>query len=103
DPPWLVGARGFEPPTPSSRTMCATRLRYAPTQLVSLLGRRALVQLPQRPTILAQENQPTCSTAATTTSGEKPRRARNDLALASAWRSRSSAWNSSGSGTLFGR
>jgi hypothetical protein len=26
----LVGARGFEPPTPWSRTMCATRLRYAP-------------------------------------------------------------------------
>ena len=28
---WLVGARGFEPPTPRSRTVCATRLRYAPT------------------------------------------------------------------------
>ena len=27
----MVGARGFEPPTPSSRTMCATRLRHAPT------------------------------------------------------------------------
>jgi hypothetical protein len=26
----LVGVRGFEPPTPSSRTMCATRLRYTP-------------------------------------------------------------------------
>ena len=26
----MVGARGFEPPTPSSRTTCATRLRYAP-------------------------------------------------------------------------
>lgn len=25
-----VGARGFEPPTPWSRTRCATRLRYAP-------------------------------------------------------------------------
>src|SRR5512136_956544 len=25
-----VGARGFEPPTPRSRTVCATRLRYAP-------------------------------------------------------------------------
>ncbi len=25
-----VGARGFEPPTPRSRTECATRLRYAP-------------------------------------------------------------------------
>ncbi len=29
----VVGARGFEPPTPSSRTRCATRLRYAPTGL----------------------------------------------------------------------
>ena len=27
----LVGARGFEPPTPASRTQCATGLRYAPT------------------------------------------------------------------------
>jgi len=26
----FVGARGFEPPTPRSRTECATRLRYAP-------------------------------------------------------------------------
>ena len=28
----LVGARGFEPPTPASRTQCATGLRYAPTE-----------------------------------------------------------------------
>jgi hypothetical protein len=28
----VVGARGFEPPTPWSRTRCATRLRYAPTE-----------------------------------------------------------------------
>ena len=27
----MVGVRGFEPPTPSSRTRCATRLRYTPT------------------------------------------------------------------------
>ena len=26
----LVGARGFEPPTPSSRTRCSTRLSHAP-------------------------------------------------------------------------
>src|SRR5450756_3134256 len=26
----MVGARGFEPPTPRSRTVCATMLRYAP-------------------------------------------------------------------------
>ena len=29
----FVGARGFEPPTPWSRTRCATRLRYAPSAL----------------------------------------------------------------------
>ena len=26
----VVGVRGFEPPTPSSRRKCATRLRYTP-------------------------------------------------------------------------
>src|SRR5690606_18625894 len=31
--PWMkmVGETGFEPATPSSRTRCATRLRYSPT------------------------------------------------------------------------
>ncbi len=28
--PLLVGARGFEPPTPTTPLWCATRLRYAP-------------------------------------------------------------------------
>ena len=28
----LVGARGFEPPTPCTPCRCATRLRYAPTR-----------------------------------------------------------------------
>ncbi len=27
----LVGAEGFEPPTPCSQSRCATRLRHAPT------------------------------------------------------------------------
>ncbi len=27
----MVGARGFEPPTPWSQTKCAAKLRYAPT------------------------------------------------------------------------
>ena len=27
---FMVGVRGFEPPTPSSRTKCATRLRHTP-------------------------------------------------------------------------
>ena len=26
----MVGARGFEPPTPDTPCQCATRLRYAP-------------------------------------------------------------------------
>lgn len=26
----MVGARGFEPPTPCSQSRCATRLRHAP-------------------------------------------------------------------------
>ena len=30
----LVGARGFEPPTPCAQGRCATRLRYAPTKAV---------------------------------------------------------------------
>ena len=30
----VVGARGFEPPTPRSRTECSTRLSHAPTQNV---------------------------------------------------------------------
>ncbi len=28
---YMVGARGFEPPTPWSRTRCSTRLSHAPT------------------------------------------------------------------------
>ena len=30
----LVGARGFEPRTPCAQGRCATRLRYAPTDLI---------------------------------------------------------------------
>ena len=30
----MVGARGFEPPTPCAQGRCATRLRYAPTKTV---------------------------------------------------------------------
>ena len=37
----LVGARGFEPPTPWSRTKCATRLRYAPMKRPSRSSRYA--------------------------------------------------------------
>src|SRR5512147_166708 len=44
----LVGASGFEPPTPRSRTECSTRLSHAPTEetlfyLSAWSGRQPLV------------------------------------------------------------
>src|SRR5262245_7356164 len=33
----MVGARGFEPPTPRSRTECSTRLSHAPTGRTCIL------------------------------------------------------------------
>ena len=36
----LVGARGFEPPTPWSRTRCSTRLSHAPTRSTGVEPRR---------------------------------------------------------------
>jgi hypothetical protein len=39
----MVGARGFEPPTPWSRTKCATRLRYAPTNFYTILELKSYV------------------------------------------------------------
>src|SRR5271165_2145799 len=54
----FVGARGFEPPTPWSRTRCATRLRYAPhadgspaTRRRNLLGTAILVKDAPRQTL----------------------------------------------------
>src|SRR6202035_5283949 len=38
----MVGARGFEPPTPWSRTRCATRLRYAPNRCCGEMSMRGL-------------------------------------------------------------
>ena len=32
----LVGERGFEPPTPWSRTRCSTRLSHSPTKAIGL-------------------------------------------------------------------
>ncbi len=43
----MVGARGFEPPTPTTPLWCATKLRYAPTQktrLIASIGSRILAQ-----------------------------------------------------------
>ena len=45
----LVGARGFEPPTSSSRTMRATKLRHAPTECPLLQGRRMIAQADDDP------------------------------------------------------
>ena len=39
----MVGVRGFEPPTPSSRTRCATRLRYTPMSRRRNGASRALI------------------------------------------------------------
>ena len=36
----LVGARGFEPPTPATPLQCATRLRHAPTCLKPIISSR---------------------------------------------------------------
>ena len=44
----LVGARGFEPPTSSSRTMRATKLRHAPTEVLVEQSLRMIA--PVRPT-----------------------------------------------------
>src|SRR5437764_15122347 len=35
--PELVGERGFEPPTPWSRTRCSTRLSHSPTTMIAQL------------------------------------------------------------------
>ena len=34
----MVGERGFEPPTPWSRTRCSTRLSHSPTRVVERIG-----------------------------------------------------------------
>ena len=40
----LVGERGFEPPTPWSRTRCSTRLSHSPTSVADASGERGLVR-----------------------------------------------------------
>jgi hypothetical protein len=49
----VVGAEGFEPPTLWSQTRCATRLRYAPTELVSHAR-----QQPVAPPVRRKRHQP---------------------------------------------
>ena len=47
--------RGFEPPAPSSRTKCATKLRYIPLSVWSLI-RLGLVQPCRRSVVVAQSH-----------------------------------------------
>ena len=43
---FLVGAKGFEPSTPASRTQCATGLRYAPTgQALWMASRKGVASI----------------------------------------------------------
>src|SRR5579863_656622 len=49
----MVGVRGFEPPTPSSRTRCATRLRYTPTAPVSCTTQRRYRRAPNPAQLLS--------------------------------------------------
>src|SRR5262249_8692640 len=52
----MVGARGFEPPTSRSRTVRATRLRYAPNATRFIVqGRRACTRLSSFPGVLADK------------------------------------------------
>jgi hypothetical protein len=44
----LVGARGFEPPTPCSQSRCATRLRYAPMKTAAYHACRLLASQYER-------------------------------------------------------
>ncbi len=38
----MVGKRGFEPPTPASRTLCSTRLSHSPTVFVYIFVLRSV-------------------------------------------------------------
>src|SRR5699024_1085242 len=80
----VVGAAGFEPATPSSRTMYATRLRYAPTQvdILSRPGASGQGESVSGEAAAASFPNSKPSTASATTGGGKPRRARNAHARA---------------------
>ena len=60
----LVGVAGFEPATPSSRTRCATRLRYTPKacrliDAASTLRNRGAASSPQRSVALRERDRET--------------------------------------------
>ena len=61
----MVGERGFEPPTPWSRTRCSTRLSHSPTLPQKGLRRRAPV--PSKLFIIAFARRPSRSSARWTT------------------------------------
>lgn len=44
----MVGMTGFEPAAPSSRTKCATKLRYIPTYYSIILRYHSLAALRQK-------------------------------------------------------
>ena len=56
----MVGARGFEPPTSSSRTMRATKLRHAPTENARLQSRRMIPQSVGVPLVRHAPREPRC-------------------------------------------
>ncbi len=65
----LVGTRGFEPPTPASRTLCSTRLSHVPTSLqfiqktgpgqekIGIIWRRRLLRCTRRESTAAPGGQ----------------------------------------------
>ena len=44
----MVGTRGFEPPTPASRTLCSTRLSHVPTSNLINIVRLIVNEMEQR-------------------------------------------------------
>jgi hypothetical protein len=41
----MVGAEGFEPPTPASQTLCSTRLSHAPSTSVVSVTLRIILEV----------------------------------------------------------
>src|SRR5215216_972442 len=66
--PELVGTRGFEPPTSSSRTRRATRLRYVPTAVADYISQHFSLSASQLCRVVR------CSAAWDDASARKPSR-----------------------------
>src|SRR5512138_114156 len=54
----VVGASGFEPPTPRSRTECSTRLSHAPTRTLILAEPARASKRPTRTALPRPPNEP---------------------------------------------